>query len=688
LIDAIVVLVGSFASTAYGFLNAAAGVRLAPFLGTATTGIGTSSIGRVHYKVVGTQPNRVLVVEFLRMAINATVVNDTNTFQVRLYESNGSFEYVYGRMNATIASALNFNVGFQFSSTLYNNVNIVSHTASSSNSTPITLSTSGAINNVNGSTTGSQRSYMWTPNPPDDPGVVSTSNITTSSMTVSWVNATNEIGYAVYRSTDGGVTYTWVTNTPQNVTTYNAAGLSANTTYNWRIYSFRESISAPVDGSGTTLPSGKFFTVASGNWSNPSIWNTNSVPGSQDSAEISAGNNVLLDASTQSCGTLIVKGNLAYWTAATAQTLTVNGDVIVDATGNFNAGTGTGNTGTTVSFILNIGGNTVASTLAGNLVVDGILDLSTTAEVQTVFYGTQSSTVTGTGATCELPFITVNKGLIDNTVEFLRTYTQPSGSIYANSQRIAVLSGTLKISAPVVTTSFHSNGLTLAQGINSRLWLNHSGLSLGMRPGVLNIGTMQLQGEVRIDAGALTVGTGSNNHFATTNGLLRINGGVVTIFGGFQLVGIASSQLVVTGGRLLIDPQDQQNLSNFTNILSIPSSSSFTFTGGSIEIVDPHSIAPTNTTIASINIQSGGTRVITGGRFVIGNGLAAPSGGTFSNTSGFGILSAVPLPKLYVNNNISVSASRFCRLMGNTTITDSLVVSNNGYLYTGSGALG
>ena len=317
--------VGSFASTAYGFLNAAAGVRLAPFLGTATTGIGTSAIGRVHYKVVGTQPNRVLVVEFLRMAINATVVNDTNTFQVRLYESNGSFEYVYGRMNATISTALNFNVGFQFSGTLYNNVNIVNHTSSSSSSTPITLSSSGYINNLNGSTLGNQRSYLWTPNPPDDPGVVSTSNITTSSMTVSWVNATNELGYAVYRSTDGGVTYAWVANIAQNVTTYNATGLSANTTYNWRIYSYRESISAPVDGSGTTLPSSRFYTIGNGNWSNPSIWNTNAVPGSQDSAEISTGNNVLLDAATQACGTLIVKGNLAYWTATAPQTLTVNG---------------------------------------------------------------------------------------------------------------------------------------------------------------------------------------------------------------------------------------------------------------------------------------------------------------------------------------------------------------------------
>ena len=509
---------------------------------------------------------------------------------------------------------MSFNVGFQFSSTLYNNVNFLTHTASSTNSAPTTLSTSGTINNLNGATAGSQRSYMWTPNPPDDPGVVTTSNITTSSMTVSWVNATNEIGYAVYRSTDGGVTYSWVTNIPQNVTTYNATGLLANTQYNWRIYSYRESISAPVDGSGTTLPSGKFFTIANGNWSNPAIWNTNSVPGSQDSAEVSVGNNVVLDAATQACGTLIVKGNLTYWSATANQTLTVNGDVIVDASGNFNAGTGTGNVGTTVGFILNIGGSAATSTLAGNLIVDGILDLSTTAEVQTVFYGTQSATVTGTGATCELPFITVNKGLIDNTLEFLRTYTQPSASNYTNSQRLAVLGGTLKISAPVVTTSFHSFSLTLAQGINSRLWLNNAGISLGMRPGVLNAGTMQLQGEVRVDAGSLTVGTGSNNHFATTNGVLRINGGTVTVYGGLQLVAIASSQLIVTGGRLLIDPQDLQNLSNFTNILSIPATSSFTFTGGSIEIIDPHSIAPTSTTIASINIQSGGSRVITGGR--------------------------------------------------------------------------
>jgi hypothetical protein len=77
-------------------------------------------------------------------------------------------------------------------------------------------------------------------------------------------------------------------------------------------------------------------------------------------------------------------------------------------------------------------------------------------------------------------------------------------------------------------------------------------------------------------------------------------------------------------------------------------------------------------------------KIITGGTVVIGNDAAAPSGGGFSNTSGFAINSAYPLHKLVIKNNISTSASRFCRLLNNLTVSDSLTVATNGYIQTSS----
>ncbi|MBP9690053.1 MAG: hypothetical protein KBE91_10610, partial [Bacteroidia bacterium] len=190
------VSIGGFASAFYGFLNVAAGVRVTPFLGTsgATGSMGTSSIGRVHSKVVGSQPNRVLVVEFLRMAIPANTTNDTNTFQVRLYEATGSIEFVYGKMKVNSGAPLSFNTGFQFSSSLYQHVNINTHTASTSSSTPNNIATNGSIASLDNENLGSQRSYMWIPDPVSDAGAITVSNVTTTSMRLTWNDVANEIG--------------------------------------------------------------------------------------------------------------------------------------------------------------------------------------------------------------------------------------------------------------------------------------------------------------------------------------------------------------------------------------------------------------------------------------------------------------------------------------------------------------
>ena len=405
------------------------------------------------------------------MAIQSNVVNDTNTFQVRLYEATGAIEYVYGQMKVSSGAPLSFNVGFQFTTTAYQHVNTSTHVASTSNSTANTFATTGAMAGLNGPTAGSQRSYSWEPNPINDAGSVTASAITTNSMTLSWNNVANEVGYALYRSSDGGVTYTYVTTTATNITTYNAIGLSANTTYNWRVYSIRESISAPADGVATTSAAIKFITIASGNWSDPAIWLGSIVPSAQDSAEISVSHNVVLDAATISSGTLIVKGTLSYWATATQQTFTANGDVIIESGGTFTAGAANYAPPFGNPFRLNIGGSVANANVSGNLIVNGNLDLSGTGTaVQVGFYGTQNATVTGSGTTCELPFILVDKNVVANTIEVFRIYTQPQPNTYfANTQRIGVASGTLKISAAVVTNSFSTNNLQFTSTVNGRL---------------------------------------------------------------------------------------------------------------------------------------------------------------------------------------------------------------------------
>lgn len=89
---------------------------------------GPTSSGKVHYKVTGTAPHRVLTVEWL----NIHTVNSTSytggTWQVRLYEGSNTIEFWYGQFN--YASTYYFTVGIASSATRYINIwgnNVTEH---------------------------------------------------------------------------------------------------------------------------------------------------------------------------------------------------------------------------------------------------------------------------------------------------------------------------------------------------------------------------------------------------------------------------------------------------------------------------------------------------------------------------------------------------------------------------------
>jgi hypothetical protein len=79
-------VVGTNAYTITG--GTAAAPRLAAFNADLKTGTTT---GKIHYKLVGTAPNRTLVVEFKEMQLFYTSLGSTgtSTWQMRLYETTG-----------------------------------------------------------------------------------------------------------------------------------------------------------------------------------------------------------------------------------------------------------------------------------------------------------------------------------------------------------------------------------------------------------------------------------------------------------------------------------------------------------------------------------------------------------------------------------------------------------------------
>lgn len=157
----------------YGINGGAGQSIIAAFAGD----LETSSTGKIHYKLIGSAPNRCLVVEFLNMGLDftGTYTNPDGTYQIRLYETTNSFDFVYGAMNVN-SSTVNvptntFNIGFSTTTAVAGTflavTNVVSNTFSTSSFSTINPARPGAgtspITGLTGSSDGVRKSFLFTP---------------------------------------------------------------------------------------------------------------------------------------------------------------------------------------------------------------------------------------------------------------------------------------------------------------------------------------------------------------------------------------------------------------------------------------------------------------------------------------------------------------------------------------------
>ncbi|MFY7963907.1 MAG: fibronectin type III domain-containing protein, partial [Chitinophagaceae bacterium] len=227
--------------------------RLSAFGADLRTGLTT---GKVHYKLVGTAPNRILVVEYLNMQVfyTGTSVTGTATYQMRFYESNGVIEYVYGAVNASSITSTNRapSIGFYTASATNSFASVAYATNANSVTSPYAanplVAATGDIANLNSAADGSRRMYRWTPNIPANPSAALTfGTITISSIQMSWTdNASNEVGYVIYNGS------TFVAIVAANSTSYTATGLTPNTAYTFNVYPYTEGALSAAPATGTT----------------------------------------------------------------------------------------------------------------------------------------------------------------------------------------------------------------------------------------------------------------------------------------------------------------------------------------------------------------------------------------------------------------------------------------------------
>jgi hypothetical protein len=217
--------------------------------------------------VTGTLPNRCLVVEWNENIQGQSSTNSTvadGTYQLRLYETTGEIEYVYGRMyigpnSATVTASIGFTNGN--TDNKFIGVTDLSTFATttlagngSSTQTLVGASFNGPIFNLNSTTDGNRRRIRFTPSTPAGSfSSLSFSNVTPVGMTLNWTdNFSNETAFVIYRSLDN-INFSYFGTVNANVTSFPVNSLNYSTAYYWKVFALREgSLSTPIAATQST----------------------------------------------------------------------------------------------------------------------------------------------------------------------------------------------------------------------------------------------------------------------------------------------------------------------------------------------------------------------------------------------------------------------------------------------------
>ncbi|MGB2752525.1 MAG: fibronectin type III domain-containing protein, partial [Pyrinomonadaceae bacterium] len=293
--------------------------------------------GKVHFKTVGTAPNRKLVVEWQNMQVPRVANGSTGgaTYQAWLYEGTGVIEYVYGSGLAVNSANGGYSVGIQ-SGVATNFAAVTTATG--------TVSYAAANDTQTGAIAAGTK-YTFTPVAPTAPTGLNFTAVTGTSQTLNWTdNSSNEAGFLIYRSTDG-VNYTFITQTAANAVTSIQNNLGNNQTYSWRVIAVSE-------GANSTTLSGSQATTTG------TVSGTKSVGPTGDYASLTA---AFADMTTNGlAGNVILELQATYLSAVETFPIvpSVNGSPSATITVRPAAGaTGLSISGTNATAIFDFGGS-------------------------------------------------------------------------------------------------------------------------------------------------------------------------------------------------------------------------------------------------------------------------------------------------------------------------------------------
>ncbi|MFY7732013.1 MAG: beta strand repeat-containing protein, partial [Bacteroidia bacterium] len=533
----------------------------------------------IRIKMLGTAPNRKLVIEWNQYYVNYVNLTNAGNMQVWLEETTGIVTYVYGEIYNSASASQTRSIYIASSNTATTTGSVTL------SATPtFALGTTLAVNTIaagSGLTTGSpliadlgsssnttRRFFSWTPaaTVPANPITLSFTSVNFTTTTVNWVdNSTNELGFSVIRATDAGFTQNLVvTNVGTTTgagtgTAYTSAqtGLSAGTTYFYKVTANTEGVgSSGLTGNQSTTAGATYYWVgASGStWASAANWNTNPAGGGStrtsvlttdvliiDGAGTTAGaaTTISVDATSFSIGQLKVTSNTALTlasSATTTRTITITGgggdDFVIEAGSSIIQNNATNAIGFAFS------GNTNTGNIAGTYTIGG----------------STSNVFSSTGGTGTLVTI-ASTGIINNNTVGTGSYF--TGSVatmsFAGGSAYNVNGATTGVTVPLATwattATLTFNSLTTATALTNNnqsfgnIVFNCSSLTSTFSVWTTST-TAVVKGDLTITAAGATAGTGIFR--ALTSGTVNINGNLVVTQGRFQSAS-GTGTLIVSG---------------------------------------------------------------------------------------------------------------------------------------------
>ncbi len=630
-----------------GFETTTDAPKVAPYFDDLATGTN----GKVHYKTIGVAPNRKLVVEWLNVQIPHVGTGNpgAGTFQMWLFETTGVVEFVYGPGVVLNNGTGGYTIGLQ-SGASSNMASVTSSTATVSYVSPPNTSQTDPI--VAGT------AYLFTPNIPANPTGLNFTGTGAVTTTLNWTdNSSNEVGFVISRSTDGGATYNILTQTGANVTSFTDNTVVPTTTYFYQVRAVTEgALSSPITSSVTTNPVGNVSsTAAGGNWSLNSTWAGGVVPTASDNVTIANGATVTIDTAAQAYSLTVGTGGspaVLQFESANARSLNIGTDVTIATNGTFQSST----TGTITAHALSV---------VGNITNNGILDFSTnanTAGAGITFTGAANNSFGGTGAITDVRSITVNKGTSSaSTLELNPTNLTVQGVATDFAGYLTLTNGTFKISGsfPLVNRTFTTPTYTIPA--TAGIWLNNPNYTVA---GTASGATTSNNGLLRVSQGTYNVGVGAGDQMrGATGAVFTIEGGTLNTSGTFDPQGAV--MYTQTGGtvNVAIIGNNLTSLGSF-DLLSF--GSFFTMSGGTINIINPS----TGGTKVDYHVNSADANTnISGGTVVIGAG-AAPASSIY-NVAG-------QMPNTIVNATQTMRVNNAIVSMRGTSVTNNGIIDFTG----------